>query len=190
MDVDPDEVDERAWPHRPAGAVPHPRVEVLGRHARLVEDADAVVEERDQDAVDDEARRVVAADRRLPDPLAERERRLERLVGSQLGANDLDERHQRRRVEEVHADDPLGPCRRGGDLGDGERRGVRREHGVGPADPVELGEELALRLQLLDDRLDHEVAVGEVVELGGQGQPADRLVPRRLRRAGLSRPCA
>ena len=52
--------------------------------------------------------------------------------------------------------------------------------GVGPADPVEVGEELTLRLQLLDDRLDHEVAVRQVVELGGQGQPADGLVPRAL----------
>ena len=98
----------------------------------------------------------------------------------ELGAHDLDERHQRRRVEEVHADDALRPRRGGRDLGDGERRGVRREHGVGPADPVELGEELPLRLELLDDRLDHEVAVGEVVELGRQRQPPDRRVARAL----------
>ena len=64
VDVDPDEVDERARPHRPAGAVLHAGVEVLGRHARLVEHADAVVQQRDQHPVDDEARRVVAADRR------------------------------------------------------------------------------------------------------------------------------
>ena len=32
----------------------------------------------------------------------------------------------------------------------------------GPRDPVELGEQLALRLELLDDRLDDEIAVGEV----------------------------
>ena len=40
--------------------------------------------------------------------------------------------------------------------------------------PVELGEGLALRLELLDDRLDHEIAVGEVRELGRERQPADR----------------
>ena len=84
----------------------------------------------------------------------------------ELGLDDLDERHQRRRVEEVHADDALRAGRRGRDLGHRERRGVRREDRVGSADPVELGEERALRLELLDDRLDHEVAVGERLELG------------------------
>ena len=35
----------------------------------------------------------------------------------------------------------------------------------GSADALELREELPLRLELLDDRLDHEVAVGQVDEL-------------------------
>ena len=38
----------------------------------------------------------------------------------------------------------------------------------GRRDPVELGEQLALRLELLDDRLDHEVAVREVADVGRQ----------------------
>ena len=80
----------------------------------------------------------------------------------------------------MHPDDAAGRRRRRRDLGDRERGGVRREDGVGPADPLELGEELPLRLELLDDRLDHEVAVGEVLELGRQREPADRLVARRL----------
>ena len=116
----------------------------------------------------------MAADRRLADALAERERRLERLVRGQLGPDDLDERHQRRRIEEVHADDALRPARRARDLGHGERRRVRGEHGVRPRDPVELGEELLLRPELLDDRLDHEVAVGELADVRGQRQPPDR----------------
>ena len=37
-----------------------------------------------------------------------------------------------------------------------------------------------LRLELLDDRLDHDVAVGEVVELGRQREPAHRVVARGL----------
>src|SRR5689334_4932749 len=36
--VDADEIGELTGPHRPAGAVLHRRVEVLGGHARLVED--------------------------------------------------------------------------------------------------------------------------------------------------------
>src|SRR5947209_949161 len=59
--VDPHEVEELARPHRPAGAVLHPGVEVLRRHAGLVEDPDAIVQERDQHPVDDESGRVLAA---------------------------------------------------------------------------------------------------------------------------------
>ena len=47
----------------------------------------------------------------------------------------------------------------------------------GAGEAVELGEHLPLRLELLDDRLDHEVAVGQVGELGREGQPAERRVP-------------
>ena len=39
---------------------------------------------------------------------------------------------------------------------------------------VEHAEELLLGVELLDDRLDHEVAAGEVVELGRRRQPGER----------------
>ena len=78
--------------------------------------------------------------------------------------------------------------RRLGDLGDGERRRVRREDRVRPREPVELREELALRLELLDDRLDHEIAPGEVVDLGRQRQAGERRVSLlRVRRCFSTR---
>jgi hypothetical protein len=43
-------------------------------------------------------------------------------------------------------------------------------------DRGELGEESALRLRLLDDRLDHEVAAGEVGQLSRRRQPRERSV--------------
>ena len=43
-----------------------------------------------------------------------------------------------------------------------------------PQTPLELGEELLLRGELLDDRLDHEVAAGEIRELGRQREPPTR----------------
>ena len=91
-----------------------------------------------------------------------------------LRADDLDEREQRRGIEEVHADDPLGMLGRLGDLPDGDRRRVRGQDCLRPNDAVELGEGLPLRLELLDDRLDHQIAVGEIRELGRERQPADR----------------
>ena len=181
----PTRSSELARPHRPAGAVLHPRVEILDAHARLVEHAHAVVEERDQDPVDDETRRVVAADRVLAEPLAERVRGLEGLVAGALGADDLDERHQRRRVEEVHADDalrrrrspPRSPSPRAPRCSSRARRPA--------ADALQLGEQLALRLELLDDRLDHEVAAGEAGELGREREVGRGRVARVLRQLPL-----
>jgi hypothetical protein len=79
--------------------------------------------------------------------------------------DDLDERHQRRRVEEVHADDALRAGRRGRDLGHREGRGVGSEDRVGPAEPVELREEGTLGHELLHDRLDHEVTLRKHLDL-------------------------
>ena len=90
-----------------------------------------------------------------------------------LGAHDLDERQNRRGVEEVHPDHALGPLGRLRDLGHGERGGVRGENRVGRAHALELREQFPLRLELLDDRLDHEVAPGEVGELGRRPQPPE-----------------
>jgi len=91
VQVDPDEIDERARSHGPAGTGRHRRVEIVGRDPCLIEDANAVVEKRNQDAVDDEAGGVVAPDRLLPEPLSDRVRGVDRLVGGKLRAHDLDE---------------------------------------------------------------------------------------------------
>ena len=48
----------------------------------------------------------------------------------------------------MHADDALRPAHRLSDLRDGECGGIRREHGLGSRHAVELGEDLALELEL------------------------------------------
>ena len=80
----------------------------------------------------------------------------------------------------MHAYDALGPLGRFGDLGHRERRCVRRQHGVGASDAIELGERLPLELELFEDRLDDEVAVGEVGEVGRQRQTRESGVPLGL----------
>ena len=102
------------------------------------------------------------------------------VVCGELGPDHLDQRQQRRGVEEVHAEHALRPRRRRRDLRDRQRGGVRREDGVLRRDPVQLGEELSLRLDLLHDRLDDEVAGGEVRHVSGQREALDRRVPLRL----------
>ena len=44
------------------------------------------------------------------------------------------------------------------------------------ADAVELGEEVLLGGEVLDDRLEHEVAVGELAEVGDRAHPAEHRV--------------
>ncbi len=178
--VDAHEVDERAGAHRPAGAVLHRRVESLRCDACLVEDAQAVVQKRNQDTVDDEAGRVVAANDLLAEAGAHDRRRLHRVLRGELRLDDLDERHQRRRIEEVHADDALGPGRGGRDLGHRERRCVGRKNRVGAAEPIEVCEEGTLGLELLHDRLDDEIAVRERLEVRRDREASGRRVPFSL----------
>jgi len=47
----------------------------------------------------------------------------------------------------------------------------------GRADPVQDGEELALGADVLDDRLDHELATGEPRELAHERQALERAAP-------------
>ena len=77
-----------------------------------------------------------------------------------------------RGVEEVDAADELGPRGLHRELDDRERRGVGREDRVAPRQSVELREERLFDGEVLDDRLDDEVAVGEVLELAGRRGPA------------------
>ena len=69
--VDPDQVDQRERADRPVRPEPHALVDVLRARRALLEHAHRVVEDRDQDAVDDEAGRVAARDRLLADALPE-----------------------------------------------------------------------------------------------------------------------
>ena len=55
----------------------------------------------------------------------------------------------------------------------GKRRRVGREHRVVGTDAVELGEEVLLRVEVLDDRLDDEVAFAQLAEVGDGADPAE-----------------
>ncbi|MCY1429379.1 hypothetical protein D9M71_452950 [compost metagenome] len=94
------------------------------------------------------------------------------LVAGQAG-DDFDQRHDRRRVEEVQAGDTLGALEGGGQRGDRQRGGVAGEDAVVAADRFQLGEQAALDLEVLDDGLDHQGAALEVFQAGGRGQAGD-----------------
>src|SRR5436190_14519425 len=76
----------------------------------------------------------------------------------------------------METDDPLRPAGRGGDLRHRERGRVRREDARARCDVVELGGERPLRLEVLDDRLDYQIAGAERAELRRERQPSERSI--------------
>ena len=108
--------------------------------------------------------------------LAGGEGRGERGVVGPLAGDDLEQRHDGDRVEEVQADDPLRVLEVGGHLGDRQRARVGGEDALGRDDGFDLGPHLLLDRHLLEDRLDDEVGVGEAVLGRRAGDEAGEVV--------------
>ena len=100
----------------------------------------------------------------LPSSSGERDDRRGRLVRGLHGADHLDELQDGHRVEEVHADDLVGPGRDCGERRDRYRRGVGGEDRLSWEDGVSAPEDLRLHVGVLDDGLDQEIGGYEVVD--------------------------
>ena len=129
--VEPDEIGEFQRTHRMMGAEPHRRVDRLDVADAFIERVDRLVDHRQQDAVDDEGRKIF----RDRDLLAELgDELLGGLEGRVVGgdaADDLDQFHQRHRIHEMNADEALRPVGGGGKPRDRDRRGVGADDGFG-----------------------------------------------------------
>ena len=155
--VDADEVHQRQRAHRQAAAQPHGGVDVLAAGVAVLVHRDGVVEVAEEQGVGDEAGLV--ADRHV-DLAQPRGQRLDVLDDGRLGddgAHDLDQLHDRRRVEEVHPDDLARPPGDHRELGDRQARGVGRQDRVRRADLVQLREDLGLELHALGHGLDDQL---------------------------------
>ena len=106
--LEPDEVVERQRAHRVPGAEPEAGVDRLDRADALLERADRVEHERDEDPVDEEARAVAGLDRQLADARDVLRAGRHGLVGGRDRPHDLDEPHHLDGVEEVQPDDAVG----------------------------------------------------------------------------------
>jgi hypothetical protein len=93
------------------------------------------------------------------------------------GRDQLQQAHDRRRVEEVHPEDPLGALGDHGQVDDRERGGVGGKDHVRPGQVVQPPEQAELGLHVLGGRLDHQVGVRHVLEVGGGPDPPEDLVP-------------
>mmetsp|Transcript_6672 Transcript_6672/g.27854 ORF Transcript_6672/g.27854 Transcript_6672/m.27854 type:complete len:228 (+) Transcript_6672:1789-2472(+) len=114
--------------------------------------------------------------RRLAPACSQVEHRLRHLGRRAQARHHLHQLHQRHRVEEVHAHEPLGPLHAARQGRDRDRRGIGRDDGLVGQQRLQLGEERALHVQVLDDGLDDEV---------GRLQRRHRLDARQRRSHGL-----
>ena len=174
--VQPDEVRERERPHWVAGSGHHPGVDVLDRPNALLVCANRVEHVWDEQPVDDEAAVVRGGDGGLAELLAQVEAELDGVVARPFGADHLEQGHHLGGVEEVQTDEPLRALGRGGLVGDGQGRRIGREVGVVPDHAIERFPHLKLAVQVLGDRLDDQVAVGQVAVLKRRRDPGQHRV--------------
>ena len=144
-DVEADEVGELERAHRVVQADLRAGVDVVGRAEALLVGPHRLREERHEDPVDDEARPVGRDDDLLAQVGGDLPDRGLRRVGRRGAADQLDQRHDRNRAEEVHADErgPALGADRGREPVDRDRRGVRREDRAGRRETVELASRAA-----------------------------------------------
>ena len=184
-DIQPNEVGERQRPHRMPHAERHDGVDCLRCADPLHDGVDRLVDHRHQDPVGDEAGVVGCLDRRLAQLPAERGGGGHRIGRGRVAADQLDQRHERDRVHEVHAQDPVGAPGGGAQRGDRNGRRVRCQDGVGVEHPVECPEQRGLGVCILDDRLDDVVRGHQGVEIGAGREPPARRVGRIGRERAL-----
>ncbi len=115
-------------------------------------------------AVDDESGRVGRDHRRLAELTRQQGDRVSHGGVRRRSGNDFHQRHQRHGIEEMHADHPFRPHRGARDLCDRQGARVRRQYGRMRGSRVQPFERLPLELEVLGNRLDHQVGVGQVLE--------------------------
>ena len=161
VDVDPDQVDERARPDRPVEPEAHRAVESSG---------ETPVSSRTRIASFSSGMRIRLTTKpgvslqttgSLPSCSREGDSALHRRRRGALGPHDLDERQHGRRVEEVHPDDALraGAAAAIAETESAEVLVARMRPGRRARRA--RAKSACFALELLDDRLDHGVAAGE-----------------------------
>src|SRR5438105_2090984 len=152
--IQPDIVEEREWSHRMTESALYGLVDLVRRRDALLERPDRRVQIWDQQAIHDEARRVLAHDAGLSDPRGVLAKRRERRLARRDRSHDLDELHDLHRIEEVESGETVRALRRRRKLGDRHGGGVAREDRVRRAHRVELPIHRFLYAEILGHRLD------------------------------------
>ena len=172
--VQADEVGERERSHRVVGAADHRGVDVLGRGHAGLDHPDRGQQVRHQQGVDHEAGPVLAEHGLLAQPvLGERPAPCPQWIGAvSSDGTSSTSGSTGTGLKKCMPSTRSGRARDRGQPGDRDGGGVAGQHAVRPDDPAELAVERGLGRLVLDDGLDHQVPVGQVVELGGGARAA------------------
>ena len=157
----PDQLHERERRHRHAHGAQRP----IDDHevGALIDRSEHLSHDEVEQPVHDEAGGVLHEDCRLLQGATDRESRGERGLICARRRDDLEQGHDRDRVEEVEPDDALRMRHLARHLGEGKRGGIRGDDASVGDDGLELREDLLLDRHVLEDSLDDESGVGEAV---------------------------
>ena len=168
--VDARQVHQLERAHAEATGVAHHGVDLRRRRPALLHDAEAFGADRGAAEIDQEARRVAHHHGHAGLALAQRHHGVDHPLRGVGGADDLDQLHQRHGIEIVHAADAVAMLQRARDRGDADRRGVGGQDGVGRDHRLEFAEQLLLHFEILEHRLDDDVAGLQVLDLLGDAE--------------------
>src|SRR5256885_286506 len=155
--VPPPRAPTRAMPPAPPHMPPHGSPGPQGPPPPSPPAPDLIFPHRRETSIHAEPRRLVHLVGFLPVFRAEVPDQPHRFVRGRRAADHLDELHDRRRIEEVHADDAVRAFRRSRHLSDAQGGRIRGEDDRRRAEPVQLRVQFLLDFHLLQDRLDHQL---------------------------------
>src|SRR3990172_10255397 len=176
VDIVADQVHQLEGSHAEVPRFFHDLVDGFHGRAAVAQNAQRLVVKGAGDTVDDKARRVFGASRRLADGANERGGFVHGFVGRAVALNDFHQRHQGRGIEKMQPQDPLRMLRARGNRGYGERRCVGGDEGFRAADGVELFENVALQLEYFRGRFNNQSVARKIFKLRRAVQPVKDLL--------------
>src|SRR5579872_451714 len=163
--VEADEIEQLQRPHRVAASQFHAHVDVFFAGQAFVVYFDRVEQVRDEQTVHDETGRIFRENRLFAEFAREVEKRIDNVLRRRNRLDHFHEFHDRNGIEEVQARDAVRTLGFGGEFDDAQARRIRADDAVRREQVVELPEKVGLRLDVLDDRLDDEIAILKVVKV-------------------------
>jgi len=142
----------------------HRLVDVARAGDALLQRADALVDEGNEETLHEKGWHVDGLNGREPRALAESERELVSLVARDVSAHHLHDARGRGRLWKVEPEEPLRPRRGAGKLRDGERRRGGGQDGPRWSEPVHVPQQGHLGLEVLRNRLQDEIGIAGGLE--------------------------